>query len=220
MPSPFPASFASAASGNAPHNEGSANGRNSGSGDWYATLLNKPPFTSYPQDVYRIGLNISYSYRSRPRANGATATFRRPSSINTTQREGGQSSTNPPPSAGSAYVPPHMNPNYQSSFSRNSGPGSESRYSKEQLLDLFKIYEKNGTSNGHIHELFMDGWTPGAASANENGSWGKKEDQRESGTYSCWDSDGTVRPISLYEMEDEEREVMNSHDVWEHVRAC
>ena len=167
----------------------------------------------FPQHFHSIGLIMDNSSRSRPRANGATATFRRPSSINTTQREGGQSSANPPPSAGSAYVPPHMNPNYQSSFSRNSGPGSEGRYSKEQLLDLFKTYEKNGASNGHIHELYMDGWTPGAAFANENGSWGKKEDQRESGTYSCWDSDGAVRPISFYEMDDEEREVENTFDV-------
>ena len=38
MPSPFTASFASAASGNAPGNDGPANGRNTGSGDWYVDL--------------------------------------------------------------------------------------------------------------------------------------------------------------------------------------
>ncbi len=101
-----------------------------------------------------------------------------------------------------------MNLNYQSSLSRSSA-GSETRYSKDQLLELFKIHEKSGPSNGNVNELFMDGWSPGANLGNENGSWGKKDDQRESaGTYSCWDSEGTIKPISLYEMNDEEREVL------------
>ena len=146
--------------------------------------------------------------RSRPRANGATTTFRRPSSVNTAQRESSLPSTNPPPSSANAYVPPHMNPNYQSSFAR-SGGGSETRYSKDQLLDLFKIQEKNGPQNGNVNDLFMDGWTPGAVLGSENGNWGKKDDQRESAsTYSCWDAEGAVRPISLYDMDDEEREVL------------
>lgn len=156
---------------------------------------------------------LTRRFRSRPRTNGATATFRRPSSISTSQRESGQSSTNPPPSAGGAYVPPHMNPNYQSSIGRN-GVGNETRYSKDQLLDMFRGQEKNGPSSMNINDLFMDGWTPGTVNGNENGSWGKKEDSRESaGTDICWDINGSVRPISLDEMDEEEREVLNSKKI-------
>ena len=56
----------------------------------------------------------------------------------------------------------------------------------------------------------MDGWTPGNVNGNENGGWGKKDDQRESaGTDICWDFEGSVRPISLSEMDEEEREVLD-----------
>ena len=46
MPSPFTSSFASAAAGNS-SSEGGANGRNTGSGDWYVTQKQSPP--SAPQ---------------------------------------------------------------------------------------------------------------------------------------------------------------------------
>ena len=106
-----------------------------------------------------------------------------------------------------------MNPNYQSSFGRG-GAGSETRYSKDQLLDMFKVHEKNGQLNTNLNDLFMDGWTPGNANGNENGSWGKKDEHRESaGTDICWDLEGSVRPVSLSEMDQEEREVLDSLDM-------
>ena len=73
---------------------------------------------------------------------------------------------------------------------------------------MFRAHEKNGQSSININDLFMDGWTPGTVNGNENGGWGKKDDFRESaGTDICWDFDGAVRPVSLNEMDDEEREV-------------
>ena len=101
-----------------------------------------------------------------------------------------------------------MNPNYQSNFGR-SGGGSETRYSKDQLLDIYRAYDKNGQLNTNINDLFMDGWTPGSINGNETGGWGKKDDQRESaGADICWDFEGSVRPLSLSEMDGEEREVL------------
>ena len=148
--------------------------------------------------------------RSRARTNGATATFRRPSTVSTSQRESGQSSTNHPPSAGSAYVPPHMNPNYQSTFGRN-GASSETRYSKDQLLDMFRTHQQNGKPGTRINDLFMDGWTPSATNGTENGGWGKKDGHNEAaGTDICWDYDGSIQPIGLIPMDDEEREVCES----------
>lgn len=219
MPSPFTTSFASAASGNA-SGEGHVNGRNTGSGDWYVDLAERQYNTTSALPISWQLLQYIRAdfdgYRSRARPNGATATFRRPSSISTNQREIGQSGTNPPPSAGSAYVPPHMNPNYQSSFVRN-GAGSETRYSKDQLLDMFKIREKSGPSSTNISELFVEGWAPSAVNGNDNGGWGKKEDSRDSiGTDICWDFNGAVRPVSLDELDDEEREVMKTR----HANIC
>ena len=148
-------------------------------------------------------------FRSRARTNGATQTFRRPSLANnlSSQRETVQTS-NPSPSTG-VYVPPHLNSNYQSSYSRN-GATAECRYSKDQLLDLFRAQGKSGPLNTHITDLFVDGWSPGAVNGTTNGGgWGKKEDYKEgtNGPDICWDHEGKVQPLGLIDMTDNEREV-------------
>ena len=148
--------------------------------------------------------------RSRARTNGATQTFRRPSQATNLshQRENSQSNTTNAPSNTGVYVPPHLNSNYQSSYSRN-GASAESRYSKDQLLDLFRAQSKSGPLNTGLQDLFVDGWHPGATNGNSNGGWGKKEDHKEvsTGPDICWDHEGKSHPLALVEMEDHEKEV-------------
>lgn len=100
-----------------------------------------------------------------------------------------------------------MNSNYQSSYNRN-GSSAESRYSKDQLLDLFRTHESNGISSTDVNDLFVDGWNPGTVNGMSNGGWGKKDDVKEAaGPDICWDHEGSVYPIAMQEMTEEEREV-------------
>ncbi|KAL8822529.1 MAG: hypothetical protein Q9191_006737, partial [Dirinaria sp. TL-2023a] len=137
-------------------------------------------------------------------------TFRRPSLANTSsqQRDGLQSNNNPPSSSG-VYVPPHMNSHYQSSHGRN-GASTEGRYSKDQLLDL---YRAQGQSGPDVAELFVEGWSPNAVNGISHGGWGKRDDHKEQqshGAEICWDHEGTVQPLSLIEMNDEEKQAFQT----------
>ena len=115
---------------------------------------------------------------------------------------------NPSPSTG-VYVPPHLNSNYQSAYGRN-GITAEGRYSKDQLLELFRAQGKAGQPHTSIDELFVDGWSPGPVNGTSNGGWGKKDDHKEisSGPELCWDHEGKVQPLGTIDMTDHEREVI------------
>lgn len=97
-----------------------------------------------------------------------------------------------------------MNSAYQS-LTRN-GTTADSRYSKEQLLDLFRA-QKPESLNAHISDLYVDGWAPGV-NGTSNGGWGKSGDHKElSGPDLCWDQNGSVQPMALVDMSEEEKEV-------------
>lgn len=136
-------------------------------------------------------------------------TFRRPSlATSASQQKENLSSNNNPPSSAGLYVPPHMNANHQSnqsSFARN-GASTEDRYSKEQLLDVFKA---QGPSGPNVSDLFVDGWSPHAVNGTRNSGWGKRDDHKDqpSGAEICWDHEGNARPLSLIEMSEEEKQV-------------
>jgi PERQ amino acid-rich with GYF domain-containing protein len=58
----------------------------------------------------------------------------------------------------------------------------------------------------------MGGWEPHATNGASSASWGRKDDhgrEREapSGVDQCWDRDGSILPLSLAGMTDEEKEV-------------
>ena len=147
------------------------------------------------------------------RTNGATTTFRRSSgAANLSQRgEANQTNSHPSPSAGSVYVPPHLNSNYQPSFGRN-GLSAETRYSKEQLLDIFRAQQDKSAPK--LDDLFIDGWSPHLANGTGNGGWAKIEEHKDlNGPEICWNYDGNVRPLGLMPMTDEEREVVHVREV-------
>lgn len=96
---------------------------------------------------------------------------------------------------------------YQSTYNRN-GVSTETRYSKDQLIDLFRTQVKNGPQNADLNDLFVDGWTPGAVNGTSNGGWGKRDDLKDSaGPDICWDPEGTVQPMGILEFSQEEKEV-------------
>ncbi|KAJ9657544.1 kinesin-like protein [Coniosporium apollinis] len=129
------------------------------------------------------------------RTNGATQTFRRPSHA-TTLSASSQSRDTPSGAAG-VYIPPHR-----------SGPAPESRYSRDQLLQLFKAQkEAEGFGDG-LSALYVGGWQPYIANGTSSNTWGRREDhgKENHGADVCWDRDGTVQPLGLAGMTEEEKE--------------
>ncbi|EER41770.1 conserved hypothetical protein [Histoplasma capsulatum H143] len=183
MPSPLPSSFASAAAGNA-HDSSSSRKEGIGGGDW-----------------------------SRTRMNGATQTFRRPSlaTNNSHTRENVQTTSSASTPTVAAYIPPHLSSNYQSGSPRTNA--NDSRYSKDQLLSLYKSQQDQGSWRKHISDYFMADWNPSdEIPVSVNGSWNKREDLKESSTTRpevCWDHSGQVQPLALTEMNDEEKDLFS-----------
>lgn len=150
-------------------------------------------------------------HRSRARTNGATQTFKRPPvapSLSHTREPSQNVTSNPSTPSSGVYVPPHLNTGHHSNFSRN-GPISESRYSKDQLLDLFRAQADSATSSKNLSDFFVGGWNPGDASTNSNGTWSKKDDHKDSaaGPEVCWDHEGKVLPLGMIDITEEEKEV-------------
>jgi PERQ amino acid-rich with GYF domain-containing protein len=102
-----------------------------------------------------------------------------------------------------------LNSSFQSSTLRN-GTISESRYTKEQLLGLYKNQREWDNWGKNVTDYFMADWNPrdGAPPA---AAWGKKDDQQKdsSGPEVCWDHAGQVQPLALVEMNEDEKDVRN-----------
>ncbi|EEH36304.1 GYF domain-containing protein [Paracoccidioides lutzii Pb01] len=184
MPSPLPSSFASAAAGNV-HDSSGSRKDGTGSGEW-----------------------------SRNRMNGATQTFRRPSlaaNLSHTRDNAQTTSSSTPTPSVAAYIPPHLNSNYQSGSPRTA-TSSDSRYSKDQLLSFYKSQQDSGSWGKHITDYFMADWNPHDDTASTvNGSWNKREDIKDghAGPEVCWDHSGQAQPLALTEMNDEEKNLFS-----------
>jgi len=146
--------------------------------------------------------------------NGATQTFRRPSvatNNNSHNRESSQTTSASSTPTTAAYIPPHLNSNSQSSPLRN-GASSENRYSKEQLLNLYKSQRESGNLGKNVADYFVADWNPHQETPSVNGASGKREDQKDmpTGPEVCWDHGGQVEPLGLIDMTDDEKEVCTS----------
>lgn len=139
--------------------------------------------------------------------NGATQTFRRPSGATNPphHRESSQPASATTPTAAGTYIPPHMSSNHLSGSLRNG----EARYSKDQLLDFYKVQRETGSLGKNVEEYFVADWDPHMVTPAANGAWGKRDDHKNSsaGPEVCWDHEGQVEPLGLTEMTDDEKEV-------------
>ncbi|KAL8637180.1 MAG: hypothetical protein Q9228_005524, partial [Teloschistes exilis] len=181
MPSTFSSSFASAAA--ADGDASSSRARGDGSGDW-----------------------------PRARTNGSTTTFRRPSLATNMshQRDTSQSQASSTNQNSGIYVPPHMNSNHQTNQIRAGG--SDTRYSRDQMLNLFRAQADGGSPAPDISDLYVDGWNPMPSRGMTNGGWSRKDEPEDNanGPEICWDHNGSVLPLGLSEMTEQEREVFSS----------
>lgn len=84
------------------------------------------------------------------------------------------------------------------------------RYSKDQLLDLFRSQQSSeiGLEDG-LSDLYVGGWQPDAMNGATTPGWGRTDHSRETqqGPDVCWDRDGNIDPLGLQDMDEEEREV-------------
>ncbi|MCJ1309577.1 hypothetical protein MMC25_003237 [Agyrium rufum] len=143
---------------------------------------------------------------SRARINGAPQPFRRASLAS--QRDNYTSANPPTPSTG-VYVPPHLNSNYSSSQSR--GLEVNGRYSKDQLLDLFRTQHDLQNGGAKVEDLFVGGWSPEATNNHGTEGWTRRDEQKEVyGPEVCWDTNGLIEPLGLKEMNEEEKETFSS----------
>jgi PERQ amino acid-rich with GYF domain-containing protein len=85
---------------------------------------------------------------------------------------------------------------------------ADHRYSKKQLLDLYCSQHSPDSSNKDVSSLFMNGWDPGHSNGANGRGWGKIVDTRDShGPDVCWDATGSVQPINMEEMTEQELHV-------------
>jgi PERQ amino acid-rich with GYF domain-containing protein len=148
-------------------------------------------------------------YRSRNRVNGATQTFRRPSlATNASNTRDGTQNAPPTPSANTGvYIPPHLNSN-NSSYFRN-GISGESRYNKDQMIDIYKAQRDSGALDRNLEQLFSGGWNPFEQKDEAVSSWDKRDKGKDqvAGPEICWNPQVDDDPLSLLDMTDEEKEV-------------
>ncbi|PLB40168.1 GYF domain-containing protein [Aspergillus candidus] len=139
--------------------------------------------------------------------NGATQTFRRPSVATNLShtRDTSQPPSATTPSAG-VYTPPHMTPS-----AHRNGAAPDTRYSKDQLLSLYKAQRELGGLSKNVSEYFVADWNPHVESPTVNGAWGRREDPKETlnGPEVCWDHGGQMEPLGLMGMTGEERELFS-----------
>ena len=146
-------------------------------------------------------------YRSRNRVNGATQTFRRPSlatNTSSTKESNAFSQTSATPTSG-VYVPPHLNAHHQT-----NGSIGEARYTKEQMIAVYKQQRDGGSLDQNLTSLFTGGWNPREPREPNPSAWGRKDDAKDltaPGPEVCWNHNAVLEPLALTEMGDQEREV-------------
>ncbi|KAK5700758.1 kinesin-like protein [Elasticomyces elasticus] len=132
------------------------------------------------------------------RTNGATQTFRRASGATMASQNTQPDPTQPPP----RYVPPHRN-----------GTLGDLRYSKDQLVDFFKTQQgADGGLKEGLNGLYVGGWQPDMANGNSSAGWGRADHSRDAqpGPDICWDRDGSIEPLALSDMDDDEKELFSN----------
>ena len=134
----------------------------------------------------------------RPRRPNGAILSRRQSS--TPHGQSSQSDlTTQPPAAETDEAQLQPNSSYESA--------ADTRYSKEALLDICKGLPDSDAANNDVSRLFSEAWHPGQSNGTQRG-WGKTHDGRDNhGPYVCWESSGSVQPISFEEMTEVERNV-------------
>jgi PERQ amino acid-rich with GYF domain-containing protein len=85
----------------------------------------------------------------------------------------------------------------------------ETRYSRDQLLDLFRAQREARDLDGDLNELYVGEGENGVTNGEGGAKWARREDTKDNGVGVdiCWNRLGGIEPLGLIDMTDEEREV-------------
>ena len=105
------------------------------------------------------------------------------------------------------YIPPHLSNNYTGSL--RNGASGESRYSKDQMLGIYKSQKDAELLDHNLEQIFSGGWNPFIPATPSTASWGKKDETKDASTGPevCWDHETRSDPLGLLEMSEDEKEV-------------
>ena len=157
-----------------------------------------PPMTTISDYLANPKISRNRARRENRPSNG-TVTLRRSSTTPVAQ----PSQQGEPP----LPTPTAENPATYQPSSLMYDQSTEFRYSKSQLLDIYRAQVESGATNGDISHLFENGWDPKQSNgANGRASWGKSSDGRDAqGPNIAWEPRGDIQPIGLEEMSEEEK---------------
>jgi PERQ amino acid-rich with GYF domain-containing protein len=154
---------------------------------------------------------VPSAHQTEPRArrtNGATQTFRRPSHATSLSGSTAHSASRDPAAAQTSsnsgvYVPPHAQPG-------RNGSSAEGRFSREQLTHLFRTQREGDELADGLSTLSMGTLESHATNGAAGASWGRNHDSSrdaQSGVDQCWDREGSIEPLSLRHLTEDEQEV-------------
>ncbi|MCJ1400360.1 hypothetical protein MMC11_003565 [Xylographa trunciseda] len=88
---------------------------------------------------------------------------------------------------------------------------TDSRYSREQLLDIFRTQGDSGILFKSPSEHLIEGWNPNTSTAASNGAWNRRDDHKDgsNGPEICWDYEGSIQPLGLLDVSEEEKELFS-----------
>lgn len=80
-------------------------------------------------------------------------------------------------------------------------------------MQLFQSQRDSNDIKEGLSHLYMGSWEPQATNGASGASWGRKDDhgrEVQSGVDQCWDKDGSIQPLHLTELTEDEREVLST----------
>ncbi len=156
------------------------------------------PFSPPPLDFLANRKLPQRSRRGESRPLNGTLTLRRPS---TTPFAQSTSQGDAPLSTPTAETPVSQLP------ASTSDQSADNRFSKSQLIDIYKTAQETGELSKDISHLYVGSWDPSQSNGtNGRASWGKGSDSRDSDAAGvAWESNANLAPISLEELTEEEK---------------
>lgn len=82
------------------------------------------------------------------------------------------------------------------------GGSVNTTYSKDDLLGIFRQQDQGSSGLRDVKDLIL-----GELGSGTGGGWGRSGDEGSGSAEVCWEKDGGLKPVSLEDMTEEEREV-------------
>lgn len=77
-------------------------------------------------------------------------------------------------------------------------------------MQLFQSQRESSDMKEGLSHLYMGSWEPHATNGASAASWARKDDQAreaQTGVDQCWDKDGSIQPLHLTDLTEDEKEV-------------